>query len=442
MDTVKSAQAQSNGCPAHGRSGTVDKDATFLDPAILARPNAFYRALRQQDPVHYDPKLDMYLVSRFEDLQTVVRDPQTFSVKHGYEEQYAKGFAEEFNEILARDGGGVFPDIIMTDPPAHTRPRRLMEKAFTAHRVQTLEPRMSAIVVEQIEQMARRLASNGVADGVKDFAAPVTIKMICDQLGFDQFDIDKIQRWSIAATSTISRMGTREELLAHAKEMSELQLYLIDHVKKRQQARTEDLLSDLVYAEIDDPDRPTLTFEEVVALSRPMLVAGNETTATALGNLLLLLATEPAIVESLREAADDERLMNRFVEELLRLEPPVRGLSRMTTREVELGGVKLPAHAHLLLLFASANDDETEFACPRAFDMNRPNLGRHVAFSAGVHRCIGAPLARMEIRVAARELIKRLDKIQLQIPIEEISYLPTVATHSIANLPISFTLRP
>lgn len=242
--------------PADQACPAVPPDATIQDPQILAHPNAFYHALRTHDPVRYAPKLDMYLVSRFEDLQTVVRDPLTFSVAHGYEEQYAKGFAEELNEILVRDGGGHFEDIIMRDPPQHTRPRRLME--------------------------------------------------------------------------------------------------------------------------------------------------------------------------------------NRFVEELLRIEPPVRGLSRMTTREVELGGVKLPAHAHLLLLFGSANDDETEFACPRAFDLDRPNLGRHVAFSAGVHRCIGAPLARMEIRVAAREIIRRMDKIELAAPAQDIRYLPTVATHSIASLPLRF----
>jgi cytochrome P450 len=414
------------------------KDATFLDPAIMAHPNAFYAALRTQDPVRYDPKLDMYLVARFEDLQAVLRDPITFSVAHGYEEQYAKGFAEEFRQILIRDGGGYFEDIIMTDPPRHTRPRRLMEKAFTAHRVQTLERRMTAIVVEQLEAVLAR----GSVDGVKDFAAPVTIRMICDQLGFDQFDVDKIQRWSVAATSTISRMGSREQMLENAREMCGLQLYLIEHIRRRQQQRTEDLLSDLVYAEIDDPERPRLSFEEVVTLARPMLVAGNETTATALGNLLFLLATRPDIAEQLHAAVDDERLLNRFVEELLRLEPPVRGLSRMTTREVELGGVALPDRAHLLLLYASANDDETEFACPREFDMGRANLGRHLSFGGGVHRCIGAPLARMEIKVAAREIIRRVERIELTVPVEEISYLPTVATHSIASLPLKFTARP
>src|SRR5262249_10787284 len=131
----------------------------------------------------------------------------------------------------------------------------------------------------------------------------------------------------------------------------------------------------------------------------------------------------------------------RFVEELLRIEPPVRGLARMTTKETELGGKILPKGAHLLLLFASANDDEAEFKCPREFDVERTNLGRQIAFGVGTHRCIGAALARMEIKVAARELAKRWSDIRLTVPVEQLRYLPTVATHSLESLPVTFVRR-
>jgi cytochrome P450 len=201
------------------------------------------------------------------------------------------------------------------------------------------------------------------------------------------------------------------------------------------------MLSDLVHARTEEDENPTLTFKEVVSLARALLIAGNETTATALGNLLFILATQPGLEEELYENVDDERYVTRFVEELLRLEPPVRGLSRMTTREVELGGVTLPKGAHMLNLYASGNDDETVFECPRKFDMTRPNIGRQVAFGGGVHRCIGLSLARMEVKVAAREFVRRLKDIKLEIPVEEIRYLPTVATRSIEFLPLSFSKR-
>ncbi len=410
---------------------------SMVDPELRARPNAFYRSMRENDPVHFDEKLGMYLVSRFEDLQTVLRDPITYSVERGYKAQYAKGFFEEFKQILERDGQGYFPDAIMTDPPQHTRIRRLLEKAFTAHRVKELEPRITAIAGGLIEDVAKK----GEADGVREIAVPLTIDIICDQLGLDNVTRDQVLRWSLAITAQIGRMQDRDQMRDNAKDICELQNELITRMKARQADPREDMISDIVHARLDDEENPTLTFAEAVSLVRALLIAGNETTATAIGNLLFILATQPEIARELYENVEDDRYMTRFVEEMLRIEPPVRGLSRMTTKQTELGGTRLPEGAHMLLLYASGNDDETEFKDPRAFDINRSNLGRHVAFGAGVHRCIGAALARMEIKVVAREVIKRLDNIKLAAPVDEITYLPTVATRSIAKLPLTFTRR-
>ncbi len=424
-------------CPMGGGDASLLARVSLTDPEISARPKPYYDAMRAEDPIHYDEKLGMYLVSRFADIQTVQRDPITFSVEHGYSEQYAKGFAAEFKEILIRDGGGFFPDAIMTDPPYHTRIRKLMDHAFSAHRVKLLEPDIEAIVADVIESFADK----GQADAVKDFSVPVTIRVICQQLGLDATYADKIQRWSLAVTAQIGRMQNREQMIANAEEICELQNYLIERIKLREAEPGEDMISDLVHATTEDPENPKLTFAEVVSLVRALLIAGNETTATAMTNLMFILATQPDVAKLLQDSVDDERLLSRFVEELLRIEPPVRGLSRMTTREVEVGGKLLPKGAHMLLMYASGNDDENEFTCPRNFDLNRSNLGRHLAFGGGPHRCIGLSLARMEIRVAAREVVKRLDDIKLAIPIDQITYLPTVATHSIERLPITFKRR-
>ncbi|MEO7248544.1 MAG: cytochrome P450, partial [Novosphingobium sp.] len=345
--------------------------------------------------------------------------------------------AKEFKEILIRDGGGFFPDAIMSDPPYHTRIRKLMEYAFTAHRVKQLEPRIQEIVVNVIEGFA----DHGGADAVNDFSVPVTIRVICEQLGLEQYSASKIQRWSTAVTAQIGRMQDGEQMLENAEQICELQNYLIAQIHDREANPGEDMISDLVSATLDDEEQTKLSFAEAVSLVRALLIAGNETTATAMTNLMYVLATQPEVLKLLQESADDDRLMSRFVEELLRIEPPVRGLSRMTTREVELGGKLLPKGAHLLLMYASANDDEGIFQCPREFDMGRNNLGRHLSFGGGPHRCVGLSLARMEIRVAAREVIRRLDNIKLDIPAAEIAYLPTVATHSIERLPITFTRR-
>jgi len=434
------ARAQAGKCPVSGQGGAPTlAGASLKDPEILARPNAFYQAMRREDPVHYDEKIGMWLVSRYDDIVTVLRDPLIYSDKHGYAAMYANGYFEEFKQILEREGGGFFADAIKDDPPAHTRVRRLMEKAFTAHRVATLEPAITALIVELVEKLAGQAANGQVVDGVQDFAVPLTIRVICEQLGISQFNADKIQRWSGAVTAQISKMQDREQMIGNARQICELQNFIIAEMKAREAAPREDMISDIVHARLDDGS--TLGFGEAVSLIRALIIAGNDTTATAIGNLLLVLATRPEVAAALQASVDDDRLLNRFVEELLRVEPPVRGLARMTTCEVELGGQRLPKGAHLLVLFASGNDDETQFACPRNFDLNRSNLGKHVAFGAGVHRCVGASLSRMEIKVAAREIARRLDNIRLAIPVEQISYLPTVATHSIERLPLTFTRR-
>ncbi|HET8711545.1 MAG TPA: cytochrome P450 [Spongiibacteraceae bacterium] len=425
-------------CPV-GRHKVALHGASLTEPKILAQPNDFYWTLRNEDPVHYDEKLGMWLVSRYEDIVTLLRDPETFSDKHGYEAQYASGFFEEFKKILEEEGGGFFSDAIKSDPPYHTRIRRLMDGAFSAHRVKTLEPGITRIIADLAEKLAEKGANGAVVDSVKEFAIPLTIAVICEQLGINQYDGAKISRWSEAITAQISRMQTREMMIENAKQICELQNFIIAQMKDREANPKEDMITDLVHAKLDDGSK--LEFGEAVSLIRALIIAGNDTTATAIGNLLFTLATQPDLAQQLYDNVDDDRFVTRFVEELLRIAPPVRGLAKMTTKETVLGGQKLPKGAHMLVLYASGNDDEAQFACPRTFDTNRGNLGSHVAFGVGIHRCIGSSLARMEIKVAAKELIKRIANFKLAIPLEDVKYQPTVATRSIESLPLTFTRR-
>ncbi len=412
---------------------------TLTDRNIQAWPHAFFGALRKGAPIFYDEKLGSWLVTRNEDIWTVQSDPVTFSVEHGYHDLQARGMQDEFREILRRDGGGYFPDAIMSDPPYHTRIRRLMESAFTAHRVKELEPRIRDAVVELLENVADR----GKCDAVRDIAIPLTIRIIVEQLGLDHGMEDKISRWSVAVTAQIGAMQSREAMIENARQMCELQHYLIGKMKERETNPREDMISDIVHAKVthDDGSIERLTFEEAVSLVRAMLIAGNDTTASAISNLFFLLATRPEVAELLQNAIDDERLLNRFVEELLRLEPPTRALARATTREVTVNGVTLPEGAHMLLVYGSGNDDETVFPDPRKFDPQRPNFSRHVAFGGGPHKCIGMALARMEIKVMAREIARRFADVKLAIPVENIGYAPTIATRTIESLPITFTRR-
>jgi len=441
MATQTTESHVSERIPLTPEEEAVLKEGSLTQYEVQAHPRTFYRAMRHGDPIHYDEKLGSWLVTRHEDIWAVQSDPITFSVNKGYHEQQARGMHDEFRNYLKEHGGGYFPDAIMSDPPYHTRIRKLMESAFTAHRVKELEPRITQVVSDLFDEVIAR--GGGKCDAVKDIAIPLTIRIIVEQLGLDDGMEEKISRWSVAVTAQIGAMQSRETMLENAAQIAELQKYIIGKMKEREEDPREDMISDLVHAEVtnEDGSKEKLTFEEAVSLVRATLIAGNDTTATAIGNLFYVLVTKPGMAELLDEAVQDERKLNRFVEEHLRNEPPVRALSRMTTKEVTVNGTTIPEGAHMLLVYGSGNDDETYFPEPRKFDPERPNLGRHVAFGGGPHRCIGLALARMEIKVAAREIARHMKNIKLAIPEDDIRYVSTVATHTLESLPITYEAK-
>jgi cytochrome P450 len=411
---------------------------TRLDPVIRNNPFPFYRTLREQNPVYYDPGLDLYLVTRYEDAVKVLQDDETFSLEHGYQDRYSNGYIEEFAEILERDGGGFIRDLAI-DPPAHTRLRRLTEKAFTAHRVKDLEPRIRQIAADLVE----RVADQGHGDGVADIGGPLTAQFICDQLGFDWSEVgtEKVAIWTKAVLDQIGRMQTREDMLENAAVFCELQSYIIRYIEMRENQPREDMISDTVPASLADSENPKLSRQEQISTIRGFLIAGNDTTATAITNVLLVLATRPGLADELYPQLDNDRVMARFVEEILRLLPPVHGLFRTAMKDVELGGTLVPSGSQLCVMYASANDDDARFPEPRKLDIERPNIGTSLTFGSGIHKCVGISLARMEIKVAAKEIIRRLDNIQLAIPVEELTYQPTLASQSLETLPLTFTRR-
>ncbi|MFV8816154.1 cytochrome P450 [Haliea sp. E17] len=400
----------------------------------MQNPFPFYQYLRENAPVHYDPVLKAWLVSRYDDIRSVLLDADTYSMELGWKLNYAHGFADEFQAILERDGGGFFPDVIMTDPPLHTRIRGLMDKAFTPHRIRALEPGITARVVGFIE----RFPGSGEFDGTRDFALPLTVDILCEQLGMTDVDYATIERWSLAISAQVGRVQTREEMEQNAAQICELQRFVIDLIEQRRGNPGNDLISDLVHARSEDDENPALDFRELVACTRALLVGGNETTSSAIGNMLLILATRPEVRSWLAENADSDQQVARFVEEVMRIAPATRALSRVTTREVELAGQHLPKHAQVMIMFASGNHDQAHFPAPELVDTKRANLGSHLAFGAGIHRCVGMALARMEMKVVARELVTRLRELELAVPLADIRYLPSVSNHTIVNLPLRY----
>jgi cytochrome P450 len=367
---------------------------------------------------------------------TVLRDPVVFSQELGYYKQMAHGHLDAIKEILERDGGGFFPDVANIDPPRHTRVRRLLSQAFSRKRMKSLEPQFEELVNELIDGFVDR----GHVDGLHDLALPMAIAFSMQQLQVNDLDMATIKRWGSAYLSQFSLQNTREDMIGAAHDLAEMQRYLIELVRRRINAPEDDMLSDIIAAPASDEE--PLSFDELVATARALLINTHDSMSTAFTNILFQVATNPEIGEQFYAAGDDDSQMGKFIEELLRLEPPVRALSRVTTAPVTLGGAELPQDAHLLILFASANDDDSVFQCPRRFDTSRINLRKSMTFGAGTHLCLGIALARMQLLVAARLTARRLPELKLAIPVEDIRYLPNAALLAMESLPLTFTPRP
>lgn len=408
---------------------------SIMEPEVLLRPAPYYRALREQQPIRYDEQAGMWFVSRYEDLLEITRDSQTFSVGRAWNQTYAAGHFEEFKAILIRDGGGYFPDAIMTDPPTHTRVRGLLQEAFTPSRIKKLEPLIRAIAARLVESLAPR----GRMDGVGDFAMPLTLAIMCEQLGIPHEDGPKVLRWT-RALAAIRSAPTLEILREETAHYCELQNYVIACVREREKRRGEDMISDLVHARGED-GTDVLSFDEIVSLARALMIGGIDSIGTAISTMLYLIASDPSIAARFEESVPDDARLGRFIEEMLRLEPPARGLFRVATRDVELPGGRIPEGGLICLLFASANDDDAVFDHPRVFDMDRERLSRHLTFGGGMHICIGMHLARMQIKVAAQELHKQITGLRLAIAPEEARYHPTLSMLSLEDLPLTFTQR-
>lgn len=414
---------------------------SFADPATLACPHAYYTAMRKEGPVHRDPAFGMFVVSKYADILEVVKQPGIFSSAQGFEEMLRKDYTPEIDAMMTRDGFGPLP-LAVWDPPEHTRIRKLMDKAFTPKRVETME----SYVVDIMNDLIDAIEDKGETDMMSDIAIPLPIYVIADQLGVDRADRDLFKHWSDISVEPLTGMITRERAFECARETIELQKYLKARIDDRRENPRDDMISDLVHAKLTDDegvdgDVPTLNETELFAVIRGFLVAGNETTTNGIANALRLLAEIPALAEALRARMDENRVLANFVEEVLRIESPVPNLFRLATEDTSIGGIPIPKGSHVLLAWASANRDETRFECPAEFQADRKNAGHHLAFGAGIHRCIGQALARMEMKIAVREILRRLDNLELATAADDIDYPPSLVTHGPTKLPLRFKKR-
>lgn len=399
----------------------------LVDSDTLECPFPAYRALREQAPVYRVPQTGFWVVSRYDLVMEAVRDTATFSSQ--INQASSAGGHPEVAALFQQEGVPFASTLISADPPEHTRYRSLVNRAFTAGRVRGMQGYIQQIVDELIDGFIDR----GEVEFVADFAIKLPIYIIADQLGVPRSDMQKFKDWSDASVPIGLDIGKEAEL-ARARLVIEFQKYFLERIEERRHAPKDDILGDLVAARLED-GRP-LNGSELLSIIQQLLVAGNETTTNALAAGMVLLIENPDQLALLR--AGDDKTMRTFCEEVLRLESPVAGLFRVTTRDTVLGGTDIPAGALVNLRWAAANRDERVFENPDALDVCRRNAGAQIGFGVGVHFCVGAMLAREEMFLGFRTLLRRLDNIRLVSDADTKAHHPNFILRGLKQLRLAF----
>lgn len=384
------------------QTNSIDLGSLFdpLEPGQLEDPYPVYALARRREPVFYSPRYDVWVVTRHADLCALLRDTAGFSSAGALEAQ--RQHAPEVQAVLS-EGYLEFQSLVQSDPPDHTRIRNVFGKAFSPQRIAAMEPQIRAIADDLIDGFARE----GRADLAGRFAFPLPGMVICDLLGVPRADIGQIKRWSNDKQILLSASVPLPQLVESAHGYVALQRYFLAALRERVERPREDLLTILAPTEIGGT--APLTLQEAVCNAMDLLAAGHETTTDLIGNGLALLMAHPEQLAALR---DDPGLIPNAIEEMLRMEAPVRGLFRSATTDVSLGGAVIPRGARVFALYASGSRDEAQFPEPDRFDVRRKDASAHLAFSKGIHYCVGNVLARLEGRIAFERLLPRLPNLR------------------------------
>ena len=356
-----------------------------LSPQLRANPYPTYEELRRKDPVHRMRLQDAWVLTEFEDVDAVLRDNRRF-VNEG------------------RDFGYIpYISMLDRDPPDHTRMRNLVSRGFTPRSVAALEPR----VQETVDKLLDDLAGRERIDLIQDFAFPLPVVVIAEMLGVPTEDREQFNDWSNVVSLTVDPLLNAAQIRQVRQAIEELFDYFEALAEARRVQPRDDLISVLVAAEVDGE---RLAREELLINLVLLLAAGNETTRNLIGNGTLALLRHP---EQLQRLRDDPSLLEPAIDELLRYDSPVQLDSRIVTGEpLELRGKQIRPGQKIICLLGAANRDPAAFPNPDVLDIGRA-AGNHVAFGRGIHYCLGAPLARLEGRIAFQSLLSRYPTLRL-----------------------------
>ncbi len=390
------------GCP-YRTAAEID----LMDPVVQENWFEAYDVLRAESPVYFMPQLGMYVLTRYEDIEHVLRRPELFSGGPDIQDVEPLVKFPEARALYDEKGWTRYTPL-SENLPMHRRYRALADPKLSAAEIRRREPFVRGVINELIDTWI----GQGEIEFMKAFAEPLPMIVIAELLGFPRMDLPQLKVWSAAWVLPFSRGLTLEQELDAVEKHIELQHYIFDAMRHKRKQPGDDILSHLLQVEMEDAttgERRKLTDTEIIGITDHLLIGGNETTAFAIANGLWLLFRHPEMEAALR--ADPAKIKN-FVEETLRIESPTQGLFRYVSEDTELAGVPLPKGAMLSIRYGAGNHDPARFPDPNQPDLARKNAGRHLAFGLGERVCPGATLSRMEQNWAWEILLDRIAKFR------------------------------
>jgi len=393
-------------------------------PEMRADPYPIYHRMRSRDPVHQSFP-GVWILTRYADCLAVLRDPSRFSSDSRNSELYQAFRAARGRDptIMENSAGRT---MLFIDPPDHTRLRDLVNKAFTARRIDALRPRIREIVKGLLDDID--VSGRDTLDLIDEVAYPLPVTVICEMLGVPPQDWDQFHRWSSALVVTLDPILS-DEVLGPANEAA---LAFADYFEgllaHRRGHPRDDLLTAMIAAE-DRGER--LTEQELLAMCILLLIAGHETTVNLIGNGMLALLRHR---DQLERLVGSPSLIRGAIEEFLRFDSPVQFLGRTLMEDVEIGGRKIRKGEQVVPVIGAANRDPAQFADPDTLDIGRPD-NRHLSFGGGIHFCLGAPLARAEGQITIAELVARFPKLELAT--DDFERRQTVTLRGLRSLPVA-----
>ncbi len=397
--------------------------AVGLDKGTIIDPYPRYDYLRATDPVHWNEGLRAWLLTRYADVASALRDPSLSADRMGALMGQLPEAAREKVRPLFRIFSGM---MLMSDPPDHTRLRALSNKAFTPRVVERMRGDVQAVVDGLLDEVEQKRGM----DVIRDLAFPLPSTVIAEMLGIRPEDRDQFKKWSADITSFLGNVRVVAETVGAAQKSSlELSEYLKEVITQLRDDPKENLLSALVGVE---EHGDTFSEEELYSMCILLIFTGHETTTNLIGNGMLALLQNPDQMQKLK---DDPSLIVSAVEELLRYDSPIQTTSRIALEDSEIGGKQIRRGENVSPILGAANRDPEQFSDPNRLDITRKQ-NRQIAFGLGLHFCLGAALARLEGQIVISTALRRMPKLQLGT--EELQWRENPIFRGLKSLPISF----